>query len=53
MPNQAVSLMPNVNEQFVPVAMSGAWFSDDLLRRIGRHGQMFLPDGPEAVHAPS
>ncbi|HYW08718.1 MAG TPA: ribonucleotide reductase N-terminal alpha domain-containing protein [Longimicrobium sp.] len=49
MRNQAGSLMPDVNEEFVRMAKEGGWFSDDLMRRIAESGHIHFPEVPEAV----
>ena len=49
MRNQAGSLMPDVNEEFVRVAKEGGWHSDDLMRRIAEQGHIHFPEVPEAV----
>jgi ribonucleoside-diphosphate reductase alpha chain len=49
MRNQAGSLMPDVNEEFVRVAKAGGWYSEDLMRRIAESGHIHFPEVPEAV----
>jgi ribonucleoside-diphosphate reductase alpha chain len=49
MRNQAGSLMPDVNEEFVRVARAGGWYSEDLMRRIAESGHIHFPEVPEAV----
>ncbi|HEU0053626.1 MAG TPA: adenosylcobalamin-dependent ribonucleoside-diphosphate reductase, partial [Longimicrobium sp.] len=49
MRNQAGSLMPDVNDDFVAFAKAGGWFSDDLMKRIAEQGHIHFPEVPEAV----
>jgi ribonucleoside-diphosphate reductase alpha chain len=49
MRNQAGSLMPDVNEDFVKAAKDGGWYSDDLMERIAREGHIHFAEVPEAV----
>ncbi|HEY0152689.1 MAG TPA: vitamin B12-dependent ribonucleotide reductase [Longimicrobium sp.] len=49
MRNQAGSLMPDVNEEFVRVAKAGGWYSEDLMRRIAESGHIHFPEVPEPV----
>jgi ribonucleoside-diphosphate reductase alpha chain len=46
MRNQAGVLMPDVNEDFVAVAKSEGWYSDDLMRRIAESGHIDFPEVP-------
>ena len=46
MRNQAGSLMPDVNEEFVAIAKSEGWYSDDLMRRIAEAGDIDFPEVP-------
>jgi len=46
MRNQADSLMPDVNEDFVAIARSEGWYSDDLMRRIAEAGHIAFPEVP-------
>jgi ribonucleoside-diphosphate reductase alpha chain len=47
MRNQAGVLMPDVNEDFVAIAKSEGWYSDDLMRRIAEAGHIQFPEVPE------
>jgi ribonucleoside-diphosphate reductase alpha chain len=49
MRNQAGSLMPDVNDDFVAMAKAGGWFSDELMERIAREGHIHFAEVPEAV----
>ncbi|MEO7985695.1 MAG: vitamin B12-dependent ribonucleotide reductase, partial [Gemmatimonadales bacterium] len=46
MRNQAGSLMPDVNEDFVAIARAEGWYSDDLMRRIAESGHIDFPEVP-------
>ena len=46
MRNQAGSLMPDVNEDFVAIARAEGWYSDDLMRRIAEVGHIEFPEVP-------
>jgi ribonucleoside-diphosphate reductase alpha chain len=46
MRNQAGVLMPDVNEDFVAIAKSEGWYSDDLMRRIAEAGHIDFPEVP-------
>ncbi len=46
MRNQAGSLMPDVNEDFVAIARAEGWYSDDLMRRIAEAGHIDFPEVP-------
>jgi ribonucleoside-diphosphate reductase alpha chain len=46
MRNQAGVLMPDVNEDFVTIARSEGWYSDDLMRRIAETGHIDFPEVP-------
>ena len=46
MRNQAGVLMPDVNEDFVAIAQSEGWYSDDLMRRIAEAGHIDFPEVP-------
>jgi ribonucleoside-diphosphate reductase alpha chain len=49
MRNQAGSLMPDVNEDFVAAAKAGGWFSDDLMKRIAEEGHIHFAEVPGEV----
>ncbi len=46
MRNQAGVLMPDVNDDFVAIARSEGWYSDDLMRRIAEAGHIDFPEVP-------
>jgi ribonucleoside-diphosphate reductase alpha chain len=46
MRNQAGVLMPDVNEDFVAIARSEGWYSDDLMRRIAEAGHIDFAEVP-------
>jgi ribonucleoside-diphosphate reductase alpha chain len=46
MRNQAGSLMPDVNEDFVALARAEGWYSEDLMRRIAEAGHIQFPEVP-------
>jgi ribonucleoside-diphosphate reductase alpha chain len=47
MRNQAGVLMPDVNEDFVAIAKTEGWYSEDLMRRIAEAGRIEFPEVPE------
>lgn len=49
MRNQAGSLMPDVNPDFVARAQSEGWYSADLMERIASEGHIHFPEVPEEV----
>ncbi|HEY7770876.1 vitamin B12-dependent ribonucleotide reductase [Longimicrobium sp.] len=49
MRNQAGSLMPDVNEDFVKAAQDGGWYSAELMERIAREGHIHFAEVPESV----
>jgi len=49
MRNQAGTLMPDVNPEFVRVAREGGWYSEELMRRIADEGHIHFDEVPEAV----
>ena len=49
MRNQAGSLMPDVNPDFVARAKAEGWHSEELMERIAREGHIHFDDVPEAV----
>ncbi len=46
MRNQAGVLMPDVNEDFVAIARSEGWYSEELMRKIAETGQIAFPEVP-------
>lgn len=49
MRNQAGSLMPDVNPDFVRMAKEGGWYSDDLMERIAQEGHIHFEEVPEEI----
>jgi ribonucleoside-diphosphate reductase alpha chain len=49
MRNQAGSLMPDVNEDFLRMAREEGWHSDDLMERIAREGHIHFDEVPAHV----
>lgn len=49
MRNQAGSLMPDVNKDFVARAKREGWYSEDLMRRIAEEGHIHFPEVPAEV----
>ena len=47
MRNQAGSLMPDVNEDFVAIARAEGWHSEELMRQIAETGHINFPEVPE------
>jgi ribonucleoside-diphosphate reductase alpha chain len=47
--NQAGTLMPDVNEDFVAFAKAGGWYSEALMQRIAEEGHIRFPEVPEAI----
>ena len=47
MRNQAGTLMPDVNPEFVRQAREGGWYSEDLMRRIADEGHIGFDDVPD------
>ena len=47
MRNQAGTLMPDVNEDFVATAKSEGWYSEELIRRIAETGHIAFDEVPE------
>lgn len=47
MRNQAGTLMPDVNEDFVAIARREGWYSDDLMARIAAEGHIHFDEVPE------
>jgi len=46
MRNQAGSLMPDVNEDFIGIAKAEGWHSDELMRKIAETGHIDFPEVP-------
>jgi ribonucleoside-diphosphate reductase alpha chain len=46
MRNQAGSLMPDVNEDFVGIAKAEGWYSEELMRKIAETGHIEFPEVP-------
>jgi len=49
MRNQAGSLMPDVNEDFIRIAKVQGWYSDELMERIATEGHIHFKEVPQAV----
>ena len=49
MRNQAGSLMPDVNPDFVRIAKEQGWYSDELMERIATEGHIHFEEVPEEV----
>lgn len=49
MRNQAGSLMPDVNKDFVRIAKEQGWHSEDLMERIAQEGHIHFDEVPEDV----
>lgn len=49
MRNQAGSLMPDVNPDFVRMAKAQGWYSEDLMERIATEGHIHFDEVPEDV----
>lgn len=47
MRNQAGVMMPDVNEDFVAIAKSERWYTDELMERIAKTGSVQQPEVPE------
>ncbi len=47
MRNQAGVMMPDVNEDFVRIAKAEGWYSEALMARIAKEGQIAFPEVPE------
>jgi ribonucleoside-diphosphate reductase alpha chain len=47
MRNQAGSLMPDVNEDFVAIARQEGWYSEGLMQRIAETGHIHFSEVPE------
>ncbi|MEJ2502195.1 MAG: vitamin B12-dependent ribonucleotide reductase [Gemmatimonadota bacterium] len=49
MRNQAGSLMPDVNKDFVAVAKEQGWYSEELMERIAQEGHIHFDEVPAEV----
>jgi ribonucleoside-diphosphate reductase alpha chain len=49
MRNQAGSLMPDVNPDFVRLAEEGGWYSEELMERIAQEGHIHFDEVPEEI----
>jgi ribonucleoside-diphosphate reductase alpha chain len=49
MRNQAGSLMPDVNPDFVRIAREQGWYSEELMERIATEGHIHFEEVPEEV----
>lgn len=49
MRNQAGSLMPDVNPDFVLLAKEGGWYTDELMERIAEEGHIHFDEVPEHI----
>jgi ribonucleoside-diphosphate reductase alpha chain len=49
MRNQAGSLMPDVNPDFVRMAKAQGWYSEELIERIASEGHIHFPGVPEEI----
>lgn len=49
MRNQAGSLMPDVNSDFVRIAKSQGWYSEELIERIATEGHVHFPGVPREI----
>ncbi len=47
MRNQAGVMMPDVNEDFVAIAKSEGWYTDELMERIAKTGSVEHPEVPK------
>ncbi|MFI5280465.1 MAG: vitamin B12-dependent ribonucleotide reductase [Gemmatimonadales bacterium] len=47
--NQAGSLMPDVNEDFIAAAKAGGWHSESLMKKIAEAGHIHFDEVPAAV----
>jgi len=47
--NQAGSLMPDVNEDFVRYAKDGSWHSEELMLKIAEEGHIHFPQVPDLM----
>ena len=51
MRNQAGSLMPDVNPDFVRMAQEGGWYSEELMERIAQEGHIHFEEVPEEIQS--
>ena len=51
MRNQAGAMMPDVNEDFVAIAKSEGWYSDELMEKIAKQGHIHFDEVPEKWQA--
>jgi ribonucleoside-diphosphate reductase alpha chain len=49
MRNQAGSLMPDVNSDFVRIAKTQGWYSEELMEKIATEGHIHFPGVPEEI----
>ena len=49
MRDQAGSLMPDVNPDFVKIARAEGWYSQELMERIAGEGHIHFPEVPESA----
>ncbi len=49
MRNQAGSMMPDVNPDFVAMAKEGGWYTEELMERIAQEGHIHFDEVPEEV----
>jgi ribonucleoside-diphosphate reductase alpha chain len=49
MRNQAGSLMPDVNPDFVRISKAQGWYSEELIERIASEGHIHFPGVPEEI----
>jgi ribonucleoside-diphosphate reductase alpha chain len=49
MRNQAGSLMPDVNPDFIRLAKEGGWYSEELMERIATEGHIHFDEVPEEI----
>ncbi|MDZ7780478.1 MAG: vitamin B12-dependent ribonucleotide reductase [Gemmatimonadota bacterium] len=49
MRNQAGSVMPDVNPDFVRLAEEGGWYTDELMERIAEEGHIHFEEIPEYI----
>lgn len=47
MRNQAGTMMPDVNEDFVAIAKKEGWYSDELMERIAKQGHIHFSEVPD------